>query len=70
MSEYQFVEKPLLNQLVSMGWQVIEQSAGIPIDPTVSLRTSFREILIKSEFIKAVNAINLHDGKLLIKLFE
>ena len=63
MSEYQFVEKPLLNQLASMGWKVIEQPAGIPADPTKSLRTSFREVVIKSEFIKAVNAINLHEGK-------
>lgn len=64
MSEYQFVEKPLLNQLASMGWQVIEQSAGIPKDPTLSLRTSFREVLLKNEFIKAVKAINvLDDGQ-------
>jgi len=58
MSEYQFVEKPLLTQLSSMGWQVHEQSAGIPKDPTLSLRTSFREVLLKDEFIKSVNAIN------------
>jgi type I restriction enzyme R subunit len=63
MSEYQFVEKPLLNQLASMDWTVIEQPAGIPTDPTKSLRNSFREVVIKSEFIKAVNAINLHEGK-------
>ena len=61
MSEYQFVENPLLNQLASMGWQVIEQGAGIPQDPTLSLRTSFREVLLKGEFIKAVNAINTLD---------
>ena len=63
MSEYQFVEKPLLNQLASMNWKVIEQSAGIPTDPSKSLRASFREVVIKSEFIKAVNGINLHEGK-------
>ncbi|MCG8314207.1 MAG: HsdR family type I site-specific deoxyribonuclease [Pseudomonadales bacterium] len=63
MSEYQFVEKPLLNQLAGMGWQVIEQGAGIPKNPTNSLRTSFREIVIKSEFIEAVNAINVHENK-------
>ena len=63
MSEYEFVEKPLLNQLASMDWTVIEQPSGIPADPTKSLRTSFREVVIKSEFIKAVNAINLHEGK-------
>ncbi|MFT6449264.1 MAG: type I restriction enzyme R subunit [Oleispira sp.] len=63
MSEYQFVEKPLLNQLASMNWTVIDQPAGIPTDPAKSLRTSFREVVIKSEFVKAVNAINLHEGK-------
>ncbi len=63
MSEYHFVEKPLLNQLASMNWTVIDQPAGIPTDPAKSLRTSFREVVIKSEFIKAVNAINLHEGK-------
>ena len=63
MSEYQFVEKPLLNQLASMGWKVIEQPSGIPTDPAKSLRSNFREVVIKSEFIKAVHAINLHAGK-------
>jgi type I restriction enzyme R subunit len=63
LSEYQFVEKPLLNQLASMNWTVIEQPAGIPTDPAKSLRISFREVVIKSEFIKAVNAINLFEGK-------
>jgi type I restriction enzyme R subunit len=63
MSEYQFVEKPLLNQLASMNWTVIEQPAGIPTDPAKSLRSNFREVVIKSEFIKAVHAINLHAGK-------
>ena len=63
MSEYQFAEKPLLNQLANMGWRVIEQPSGVPSDTTKSLRTSFREVVIKSEFIKSVNAINLHEGK-------
>lgn len=63
MSEYQFVEKPLLNQLASMNWTVIEQAQGIPTDPSKSLRTSFREVVIKSEFIKAVKSINLYEGK-------
>lgn len=63
MSEYLFVEKPLLNQLASMNWTVIDQPSGIPTDPTKSLRVSFREVVIKAEFIKSVSAINLHDGK-------
>lgn len=46
-----------------MGWKVIEQGAGIPQDPTLSLRTSFRDVLLKNEFITAVSALNtLEDG--------
>jgi len=62
MSEYQFVEKPLLQQLASMGWQIIEHGKGIPQDPTQSLRTSFREVLLKNEFIEAVRDLNPMDG--------
>lgn len=61
MSEYQSVEKPLLTQLASMGWKVIEQALGIPKNPDISLRSDFREVLIKSEFKQAVQAINLVD---------
>lgn len=43
MSEYQLVERPLLTQLESMGWSVIDQAPGIPQDPTKSLRTDFRQ---------------------------
>jgi type I restriction enzyme R subunit len=63
VSEYKFVEKPLLNQLAKMGWSVYEQGAGIPKDPKKSLRDNFREIVVKKEFIQAVNAINLVDNK-------
>ncbi len=62
MSEYHFVEKPLLTQLASMRWQVHEQGTGIPKDPTQSLRTNFREVLLKDEFIKSVNTINHLDN--------
>jgi len=44
MSEYEFVEKPLFNQLQSMGWNVLEQGAGILQDPSKSLCSRFREI--------------------------
>ena len=44
MSEYSFVEKPFLEQLSALGWEVIEQS-GIPRDPALSFRTDFKEIL-------------------------
>ncbi|WP_198245621.1 type I restriction endonuclease subunit R [methane-oxidizing endosymbiont of Gigantopelta aegis] len=61
MSEYQFVERPLLTQLESMGWMVIDQGAGIPDDPTKSLRSDFRQWLLKDVFIKSVRKINKTD---------
>jgi len=63
MSEYHFVENPLLNQLDAMDWRVIEQPSGIPTDPAKSLRASFREVVIKAEFIRSVRSLNLFEGK-------
>lgn len=62
MSEYQFVEKPLLNQLAAMGWQVIEHSSNVrPTDPSISCRKHFREYVIKREFTKAIITLNTID---------
>jgi type I restriction enzyme R subunit len=58
MSEYQLVEKPLLNQLKSMGWEVTDLGAGVPTDPATSFRSSFREVTLKSIFKAAVYRIN------------
>jgi type I restriction enzyme R subunit len=58
MSEYQFAERPLLTQLDSMGWAVIDQGAGIPKDPTKSLRADFRQWLLKDVFLRTVRDIN------------
>lgn len=58
MSEYQFVERPLLSQLDLMGWSVIDQGQWIPQDPTVSLRDNFRNCLLRDTFIKTVCKIN------------
>ena len=64
MSEYSFVEKPFLDQLAALDWTVIDQGAGIPTDPTKSLRTSFREVTLRDEFNKAVRVINTsQDGR-------
>lgn len=54
MSEYQFVEKPLLTQLDSMGWHIIDQGEGVPKNPAASLRNSFREVVLKEIFSKSV----------------
>ena len=59
MSEYLHVEKPFLDQLAALDWTVIDQGYGmIPMDPTVSLRTSFRQWLLPDVFRDAVRAIN------------
>ena len=36
MIDNAFVEKPVLDQLAALGWMVIDESAGIPTDPTKS----------------------------------
>ena len=61
MSEYEFVEKPFLDQLAALGWTVIDQGPDIPSDPSKSLRTGFREVLLRDEFNKAVRSINVTD---------
>ncbi|GAB1061687.1 type I restriction endonuclease subunit R [Shewanella algae] len=64
MSEYLLVEKPLLNQLKSMGWDVTDLGQGVPTDPTTSFRSSFREVILKDIFKAAVHRINTtDDGK-------
>ena len=59
MSEYAFVEKPFLDQLKQLDWDVVEQGQGVPDDPTKSFRTSFREVALKDIFKQIVRAINL-----------
>ena len=77
MSEYEFVEKPFLDQLKALDWTVIDQGQDIPSDPAKSLRTSFREVILRDEFNKAVRRINVTDDgrewltdKQLDKLFD
>ena len=62
MSERSFVERPFLDQLASLGWQVIDQGTGVPSDPTASLRTSFREVVLKGVFRDSLHAINRTGG--------
>ena len=65
MSEYLHVEKPFLDQLAALEWQVRDQGHGvIPSDPAKSLRVSFREWILPEVFRNAVRSINLTpDGK-------
>jgi len=62
LSEYLHVEKPFLDQLGTLGWTVIDQGQGfIPTDPTLSLRSSFREWLLPDVFRSSVRALNRTD---------
>lgn len=54
-SEYTEVEKPLLDQLSSLGWQVIEGSKS---DPAVTERDSFRGSILEDRLRAALLKIN------------
>ncbi len=59
MSEYSHVEKPFLDQLRALGWEVIDQGEGFPAAyPAVTLRTGFRELIMPQVFRDSVRAIN------------
>ena len=58
MSEYTFVEKPFLDQLAALKWNILDQGPGIPTDPTKSLRASFREVILRGIFNDNVRSIN------------
>ncbi|MCX6624888.1 MAG: type I restriction endonuclease, partial [Acidobacteria bacterium] len=54
-AEYTEVEKPLLDQLLALGWSVME---GDKWDPSVSERDSFRATLLEARFRSAIRALN------------
>lgn len=56
--EYLEVELPLIQQLVSMGWQ---HTRGSLDDPAVSHRESFREVYLLDELRAALHRINLDE---------
>lgn len=65
MSEYMHVEKPFLDQLAALGWEVIDQGCGIvPADPARSLRTGFRQWILPGVFRESVRTVNrIDDGR-------
>jgi type I restriction enzyme, R subunit len=63
MAEYHNVEKPFLTKLSDLGWQIIEYGFGIPKDPSVSLRSNFKEVTLKDTFKNAINHLNQHQGQ-------
>ena len=60
MSEYSNVEKPFLDKLEKIGWEIINHGGGAehPTDPTISRRTSFMECGVFDHFRKWVGKLN------------
>lgn len=58
MPEYINVEKPFLDKLRQLGWQVIDQGLGVPQEPDKSLRTNFKEVVLPKVFKDSIKAIN------------
>jgi type I restriction enzyme R subunit len=64
MAEYINVEKPFLEKLRQLNWQVIDQGLGIPQEPEKSLRNTFNEIVLPKVFKDSIRKINVtSDGK-------
>ena len=60
MSEYANVEKPFLEKLRALGWEIIDHGGGAehPTDPTISRRTSFGETGVFDHFREWVGKLN------------
>ena len=58
-NEYTEVERPLLRQLVGMGWSQLE---GSKWDPVTSDRETFREVVLSRHLRAALRRINVDDG--------
>ena len=64
MPEYFNVERPFLDKLRQLNWQVIDQGLGVPQEPGKSLRNTFKEVVLPTEFKKAIKKINVTpDGR-------
>jgi type I restriction enzyme R subunit len=61
MAEYINVEKPFLDKLRQLGWQVIDQGLGIPQEPEKSLRNNFKEVILPKVFKEWIKKINVTD---------
>lgn len=59
-SEYLDVEKPLVDQLVGMGWV---HTPGDLADPELTHRDNFHETLLLQDLRTALRSLNLQDGK-------
>lgn len=61
MPEYVNVERPFLDKLRLLGWQVIDQGIGIPQEPEKSLRNNFKQVILPNLFKQSVRSINKTD---------
>ena len=61
MAEYTNVEKPFLDKLRTLGWNVIDQGIGIPHEPEKSLREDFKQVVLGETFKNAIRKINKTD---------
>ncbi|NEX18813.1 hypothetical protein G3480_00495 [Thiorhodococcus mannitoliphagus] len=73
MSEHLHVEKPFLDQLAALGWQVVDQGQGcITSDPKKSLRASFREWLLPevsaTRCAPSISRLTAHPGSPTVSL--
>ncbi|MBN4003593.1 HsdR family type I site-specific deoxyribonuclease [Nostoc sp. LPT] len=57
--EYIYVEKPIIEQLISMGWQYIEGSWD---NPAITERENFKQVLLIQRLKAAIKRINLDDN--------
>ena len=57
MAEYINVEKPFLDKLRQLGWQVIDQGIGVPQEPEKSLRENFKQVLLPQVFKDSIKAL-------------
>lgn len=62
MSERLQVEKPFLDQLATLGWNVVDHGESLPSSPESSYRSCFKEVALKGVFFEAVRAINLDEA--------
>src|SRR5258708_23341080 len=61
MAEYVNIEKPFLNKLRQLGWQVIDQGLGVPQEPGRSLRNTFKEVVLPNVVKESIHRINVTD---------
>lgn len=58
--EYNQVELPFIDQLISLGWQYVSGSVD---HPTVTGRPSFRDVLLEHDLRQALRRINLRNNE-------